>query len=194
MTEVFAQAGAIPYRITDDCLEVLLISTSSGKHLTIPKGLIDPGFSATETIANEAYEEAGIEGDLVMPPMGRYRFRKWGGICEVSVYAMAVTRVMDQWPESSMRRRLWVEYRQAARQVKHPDLGHLILTLPITYQDRRTHLIGSVRRAACLRFLTELPKMIFIQITAEPLPRHVDVPRIKPFGYADGVQEALLDH
>ena len=130
MTEVFAQAGAIPYRITDDRLDVLLISTSSGKHLTIPKGLIDPGFSATETIANEAYEEAGIEGDLVMPPMGRYRFRKWGGICEVSVYAMAVTRVIDPWPESSIRRRLWVGYRQAARQVKHPDLGSLILTLP----------------------------------------------------------------
>ena len=129
MTDVFPQAGAIPYRIADDVLEVLLISTSSGKHLTIPKGLIDPGFSATETALNEAYEEAGIKGDLVMPPMGRYRFRKWGGICEVSVYAMSVTRVMDQWPESSMRRRLWIEYRQAARQVKHSDLGDLILTL-----------------------------------------------------------------
>ena len=130
MTDVFPQAGAIPYRIADDVLEVLLISTSSGKHLTIPKGLIDPGFSTTETALNEAYEEAGIKGDLVMPPMGRYRFRKWGGICEVSVYAMSVTRVMDQWPESSMRRRLWIEYRQAARQVKHSDLGDLILTLP----------------------------------------------------------------
>ena len=129
MTDVFPQAGAIPYRIADDVLEVLLISTSSGKHLTIPKGLIDPGFSTTETALNEAYEEAGIKGDLVMPPMGRYRFRKWGGICEVSVYAMAVTRVMDRWPESSMRRRLWIEYRQAARQVKHSDLGDLILTL-----------------------------------------------------------------
>ena len=130
MTEVFAQAGAIPYRIRDDRLEVLLISTSGGKHLTIPKGLIDPGFSATDTIVNEAYEEAGIEGDLVMPPMGIYRFRKWGGICEVSVYAMAVTREMNRWPESSTRRRLWIEYRQAARQVKHSDLGDLILTLP----------------------------------------------------------------
>ena len=130
MTEVFAQAGAIPYRITDDRLDVLLISTSSGKHLTIPKGVIDPGFSATDTIVNEAFEEAGIEGELVTPPMGSYRFKKWGGICEVIVYAMAVTREMDQWPESPMRRRLWVDYRQAARQVKHADLGALILTLP----------------------------------------------------------------
>jgi phosphohistidine phosphatase len=130
MTEMFAQAGAIPYRMVDDGLEVLLISTSSGKHLTIPKGLIDPGFSATETALNEAYEEAGIEGDLVMPRIGRYRFKKWGGVCEVSVYAMSVTRQMNPWPESSTRRRLWVEYRQAARRVKHAALGDLILTLP----------------------------------------------------------------
>ncbi len=136
MTAVFAQAGAVPYRITDDRLEVLLVSTSSGKHLTIPKGVIDPGFSATDTVVNEAYEEAGIEGELVTPPMGRYRFKKWGGICEVVVYAMAVTREMDHWPESSMRRRLWIEYRQAARQVKHADLGKLILTLS-------EHLSGS---------------------------------------------------
>ena len=130
MTDVFAQAGAIPYRITEDLLEVLLISTSSGKYLTIPKGLIDPGFSATETALNEAYEEAGIEGRLLTPRVGMYHFEKWGGRCEVSVYAMAVTRIMDQWPESSMRRRLWIEYRQAARQVKHSDLGGLILTFP----------------------------------------------------------------
>ena len=62
MTEIFAQAGTIPYRIVEDVLEVLLISTSSGKNLTIPKELINPSFSAIETALNEAYEEARIEG------------------------------------------------------------------------------------------------------------------------------------
>jgi phosphohistidine phosphatase len=130
MKDVFAQAGAIPYRFRGDVLEVLLISTSSGKHLTIPKGLIDPGFSATQTALQEAYEEAGIKGDLLAPPIGTYRFKKWGGTCEVIVFAMSVTLLADRWPEASMRRRLWVDYRQAARQVKHPDLGALIRSLP----------------------------------------------------------------
>jgi 8-oxo-dGTP pyrophosphatase MutT (NUDIX family) len=79
MADVFPQAGAIPYRITGDTIEVLLISTSSGKHLTIPKGLIDPGFSATDTALNESYEEAGIKGRLLTPVIGRYSFEKWGG-------------------------------------------------------------------------------------------------------------------
>ncbi len=130
MTDVFAQAGVIPYRITGDMLEVLLISTSSGKHLTIPKGLIDPGFSATETALNEAYEEAGIKGRLLKPMIGTYGFEKWGGRCEVDVYAMKVTRVLDQWPEDFMRQRIWMDFRHAAGQVKHPDLGALILRLP----------------------------------------------------------------
>ena len=130
MTDVFAQAGAIPYRIADDMLEVMLISTSSGKHLTIPKGLIDPGFSATETALNEAYEEAGIKGRLLTPIIGTYHFEKWGGRCEVEVFAMAVTRVLDQWPEDAVRRRIWTDFRHAAGQVKHPDLGALILKLP----------------------------------------------------------------
>ena len=129
MQQVFLQAGAIVYRRVQGSLEVLLISTSSGKHLTIPKGLVDPGFSETETVMNETYEEAGIEGDLRMPSIGSYRFEKWGCICEVKVFAVSVTRVLDQWPESSMRRRLWMNYRQAAGQVKHPDLGALMLSL-----------------------------------------------------------------
>jgi len=40
MKDLFNQAAAIPYRIFDEDLEVLLISTSSGKNLTIPNGLI----------------------------------------------------------------------------------------------------------------------------------------------------------
>jgi len=129
-TDLFLQAGAIPCRIGGGTIEVLLISTSSGKHLTIPKGLIDPGFSAVETVHNEAMEEAGIQGELLMPAIGTYRFTKWGGVCEVDVYVMMVGRLLDQWPEAAMRRRMWLDYRKAARQVKHPDLGRLIMKVP----------------------------------------------------------------
>ncbi|WP_319523786.1 NUDIX hydrolase [uncultured Desulfosarcina sp.] len=130
MMELFDQAGAIPYRILDDAIEVLLISTSSGKNLTIPKGLIDPGYSATETVVNEAYEEAGIKGRLLTPAIGAYEFEKWGGRCRVDVFVMAVNRQLEVWPEGSVRRRVWFDYHEAARRVKHADLGDLILKLP----------------------------------------------------------------
>lgn len=137
MADMFVQAGVIPYRIVDGVLDILLISTSSGKHLTIPKGLIDPGFSATDTALNEAWEEAGIEGELLTAPVGSYRFSKWGGICEASVFIMAVTRVLDQWPEAGIRRRLWTDCEQAATRVKHRDLGELILKVPTVIRGMR---------------------------------------------------------
>lgn len=98
--------------------------------MTIPKGLIDPGFSAVETVHNEAMEEAGIKGKLVMPAIGMARFAKWGGICTVSVFVMMVTEMVDHWPEAAMRRRLWVAYQEAAQMVKHRELGRLISTVP----------------------------------------------------------------
>lgn len=130
MSEVFHQAGAIPYRRGHGGPEVLLISTSSGKNLTIPKGLIDPGFSAAETVHNEALEEAGIRGELLMPAIGTYSFNKWGGICRVQVFVMRVTEMLDDWPEAGVRRRFWIPFSKAALQVKYADLGRLILKLP----------------------------------------------------------------
>lgn len=130
MMEVFAQAGAIPCRIVDGVLEVLLISTSSGKHWTIPKGLIDPGVSVVETIHNEAMEEAGIKGKLLNPAVGTYSFAKWGGTCQVSVFVMMVETMLDDWLEADMRRRIWMPCSEAALKVKHADLGQLILKVP----------------------------------------------------------------
>jgi phosphohistidine phosphatase len=128
--EVFAQAGAIPVRMAGGTPEVLLISTSSGKNLTIPKGLVDPGVSVEDTVHTEAMEEAGIRGRLLMPAIGVYGFKKWGGICMVRVFVMMVEEELGNWPEAGMRRRLWMAVDEAARKVKHADLGRLILKAP----------------------------------------------------------------
>lgn len=128
--DIFPEAGAIPYRLNGKTIEVLLISTSSGKNMTIPKGLIDPGFTAVETVLNESYEEAGVQGRVLKPRLGKYGFKKWGGRCAVEVFAMKVTKLLKKWPENITRRRVWADYREASRQVKYPELGGLILKLP----------------------------------------------------------------
>jgi phosphohistidine phosphatase len=127
--ELFNQAGAIPFRWAKCSLEVLLISTSSGKNMTIPKGLIDPGFNAIDTVLNEAFEEAGIKGRILTPAIGSFEFYKWGGRCIVEVFGMMVTHTFEDWPEGFMRQRVWTEYKQAVRRVKHVALGELILKL-----------------------------------------------------------------
>lgn len=130
MPDIFHQAGAIPFRMVHGAPDVLLISTSSGKNLTIPKGLIDPGFSVVETVHNEAMEEAGLRGELLSPAVGTYSFNKWGGVCRVQVFVMRVEELLDDWPEAGWRRRIWMGFSEAASRVKHADLGRLILKVP----------------------------------------------------------------
>ena len=75
------QAGAIPVRERKDGPEVLLVTSVNKGRWIIPKGVIDPGFSAEETAESEAREEAGVSGRLHLPSVGRYRNLKWGGTC-----------------------------------------------------------------------------------------------------------------
>jgi len=61
-TFLVERSGVIPYGRRDGAVEVLLITSSDGQHWVIPKGVIEPGMSAAESAAKEAYEEAGIRG------------------------------------------------------------------------------------------------------------------------------------
>jgi hypothetical protein len=65
-----------------------------------------------------------------MPAIDNYSFEKWGGICQVRVFVMMVEEELDDWPEAGMRRRSWMPCSEAARLVKHADLGRLILKVP----------------------------------------------------------------
>ena len=103
----YVQSAVVPYRVASGSVEVLLITTRGGRRWTVPKGVVEPRMTAAASAAKEAYEEAGVRGDVDAPPLGVYEYEKWGGTCTVEVYAMRVTEVLDAWPESHRRRR-WV--------------------------------------------------------------------------------------
>lgn len=50
----------------------------------------------------EAWEEAGVEGEVEQGKLGRYHYEKWGAQCDVTVYAMRVVREVPEreWEES----------------------------------------------------------------------------------------------
>lgn len=129
------QSGVIPYRQTDHGLEVLLITSRKRKRWIIPKGVIEPELTAAASAVAEAWEEAGIRGWLHPVPVGRYRYRKWHGVCEVEVYLMSVEQLCDTWPEVSLRRRQWFPYRQAASKLAEPALGRLVGKMPWLFLD-----------------------------------------------------------
>ena len=103
----YLQSGVIPYRLTNDKLEILLITSRKKKKWIIPKGIIENGMKPRESASLEALEEAGVIGSVADEPIGKYTVNKWGGVCEVLVYPMKVENVTAQWLEDNFRERKW---------------------------------------------------------------------------------------
>ena len=99
------QAAAIPM----DSGRICLVNSSSGRGWVIPKGRIEPGDTARDTAAKEAWEEAGVVGVLHEKPIGAYLYEKNGASYHVVVYAMEVTEVATAWPEDHRRIRRWID-------------------------------------------------------------------------------------
>lgn len=126
----YTQSSVIPYRINSGRVEILIISSSKNKHWVIPKGIADPGHTLQASARKEAWEEAGVEGEVEQEAVGSYRYRKWGATCTVTVYPMVVTRELseDAWQERH-RGRQWVSPREAASRLKQTELGPMVLAL-----------------------------------------------------------------
>jgi 8-oxo-dGTP pyrophosphatase MutT (NUDIX family) len=110
-------------------VEVLMITSRRRARWIIPKGVIDLGSTAEESACREAYEEAGIQGDISSAPIGEYQYSKWGGICTVKVFTLEVQTLLETWPEASIRQRQWLSIEEAADAVEEPELQRLILKL-----------------------------------------------------------------
>lgn len=122
----FEQSGVIAWRERRCEIEILLVTSSTGKRWVIPKGHIEPDLSAVESAAVEAYEEAGIEGSPNRESLGYYEYRKWGGRYRVEVFLMEVDRQHADWPEAHRRKRRWFSAAKAAQQVDEDGLRQMI--------------------------------------------------------------------
>jgi phosphohistidine phosphatase len=127
---IYRQSAALPYRGQGDNLEVLLITSRGGRRWLPPKGIVEPGMTAPESAAKEAFEEAGVRGEISERGLGSYRQPKWGGVCEIEVFPMSVTAELSDWPEASIRRREWLPISEAVKQIGDKTLRKIIRRLP----------------------------------------------------------------
>ncbi len=125
----YRQSGVIPYRHGAHGPEVLLITSRTRRRWILPKGVVEPKMSAAASAANEAFEEAGVTGRVAEPSLGSFTYVKWGGVCAVEVFAMAVEDVLDDWPERAERTRRWLPLAEAAGLADDPGAGELIRRL-----------------------------------------------------------------
>jgi len=125
----YDQSAVIPYRVSADGLEVLMVTSRKHKRWVVPKGIREPQLSAAASAAKEAMEEAGIEGRLSALPIGSYQYDKWGGTCTVEVYTLEVEQVHPTWDED-FRDREWVTLDEAVRRSTPQSLQALLASLP----------------------------------------------------------------
>jgi 8-oxo-dGTP pyrophosphatase MutT (NUDIX family) len=126
------QYAALPWR-KGQRFEILLITSRQTGRWVIPKGWPMPGHTSGESAAQEAYEEAGVRGQITPQAIGHYGYSKRvrGGAKTrfwVEVFGMEVTEVLDLWPEVHERKRQWLSPAEAAVRVNEPELAIVIRT------------------------------------------------------------------
>ncbi len=121
----YNQSGVIPYKKEGGELKILLIRSRKGKRWIFPKGIIEPGLSPEDSAVKEAFEEAGVEGKLVKDYFVKYKYKKWGGICEVKLFLMKVEKIFPEWPEM-FRERNWFYPDQISKVLKKKKMVKII--------------------------------------------------------------------
>ena len=121
------QIAALPWRMGEQGVEILLVTTRTTKRWLIPKGWTMDGKADHEAAEIEAYEEAGVMGVANITSIGNYGYIKLSDSgkprhLNVRVYALEVKRVLGEWPERSERERIWVSPQQALTMIGEPEL------------------------------------------------------------------------
>lgn len=128
---VRTQFGALCWRLRNDKLEFLLITSRQRKRWIIPKGWPVDGATPAEAARTEAWEEAGLEGKVSPVCLGIYSYTKYldedeALPCVVAVFPVRAKRLASAYPEKSERRRKWFSRKKAAKLVNEPELANII--------------------------------------------------------------------
>ena len=126
------QFAALPWRIGDGGLrQVMLLTSRETRRWVIPKGWPMKGRKPAEVASQEAYEEAGLIGQIIgKKPVGSYhydkRLAKVSVLCEVRVFLFRVEQQLDDWPEKGQRETRWFDADEAAKLVDEGGLAEII--------------------------------------------------------------------
>ncbi len=129
--DVRTQFGALCYRVVDDRLQVLLITSRRTGRWILPKGWPMPGITPVEAAMREAWEEAGVIGRARGNCLGIYSYIKRDHAgrmpCVVAVFAVKVQSLRRDFPEAGQRNRKWFSRKKAAKLLGEPELRRLVL-------------------------------------------------------------------
>ena len=123
------QAGAICLlRGVGGSVEVLLVASRRNGRWGLPKGHINPGESTSRAAEREAFEEAGVIGDLAYKAFGKFTYTKDSSahVFHVTAHLLAVDFTADEYPEKGVRAKGWFPLDVAVREVAQPGARRLL--------------------------------------------------------------------
>ncbi len=128
------QCAALAFAEQEGETKILLVTSRETHRWVLPKGWTEKHLAPHEAAAKEAFEEAGIMGEIRDTPIGSYAYMKrisdgCSIACEVDVFPMQVRRLLDDWPEKAQRERRWFTLPEAAMAVEEGELVTLLLRL-----------------------------------------------------------------
>jgi len=126
------QYAALPWRHAE-AIEILLVTSRETRRWVIPKGWPIAGLAPDASAAQEAFEEAGVQGTVESSAIGVFHYVKrrkgrTARMCRVEVFALKVESEAQTWPELAERSRRWFTAEEAAAAVDEPELKALILS------------------------------------------------------------------
>lgn len=123
------RVGALPWRVKEGELEVMLVTSRRRGRWILPKGKARRSEEPWMAAAREAAEEAGLHGQVSEFACGEYLTTSSKTFPQkyyiVTVYPLEVTSVVDKWPEDWFRRRMWVKAFEAGT-VTNPEIARVI--------------------------------------------------------------------
>jgi len=130
------QVGALPYKVVDDSgVQVMLVTSRETKRWIIPKGWPMKDRKPHMAAKREAFEEAGVRGQIGKRPIGTFNYDKRlksqaTVSCKVEVFPLKVRKQAEVWPERGEREGRWFSPDEAAKIVKEAELREIIRKLP----------------------------------------------------------------
>jgi predicted NUDIX family NTP pyrophosphohydrolase len=141
------QFAALPFRVNDTDVEIMLITTRQKRRWSVPKGSRIKKKKPHRVAEVEAFEEAGLAGAASKRALGSFRHRKQRGKrklnLDVHLFPMKVRKQLKSWPEKGERDAIWLPAQEAARLAHKRQLGRLIARFRARIKGR-----GGVKAAA----------------------------------------------
>ncbi|MGM4986152.1 NUDIX hydrolase [Rhizobium sp. 11_C7_N12_5] len=119
------QAAVICFRIKGrGKLQVMLVGSLRNGRWGLPKGHLEAGEQSFAAAGREAFEEAGVSGELSKEVFGTYSYSKdsTGLRYHVSVHILRLVSRAKDFPESGMTKTQWFSIGRAINLVAQPGL------------------------------------------------------------------------